>query len=163
MAKKLNKIEKYFGDFLTNKANSKDTIEDRKLRGNGVLSQISALLSDIPLWKWRTENSITIRQVWFINGCLFNYIVWLGFSPQDLHDLEVIDQKIIRLILVAKEKVTVEMLYLETTEIPIKRVIAVRRLLYLHTLLWRHKKEITRKINSKMKEEPYKENWINLV
>ena len=64
--------EKYLGDFLTNKANSKDTIEDRKSRGNAALSQMSAVLQDIPLGKWRTETGIALRQAWFINGCLFN-------------------------------------------------------------------------------------------
>ena len=83
---------------MTQKANSKDTIEDRKLRGNAMLSLMSALLSDIPLRKWRTETGITLRQSWFINGCLFNSEVWLGFSPQDLQDLEVIDHNILRLI-----------------------------------------------------------------
>ena len=90
--------EKYLEDFVTEKANSKDTIEDRKLRGNAMLSLMSALLSDIPLGKWRTETGITLRQSWFINGCIFNSEVWSGFSPQDLHDLQVIDHKILRLI-----------------------------------------------------------------
>ena len=76
---------------MTNKANSKDTIEDRKSRGNAALSQMSAMLQDIPLGKWRTGTGIALRQAWFINGCLFNSEVWLGFSPQDLHDLEVIE------------------------------------------------------------------------
>ena len=75
---------------------------------------------------------IAIRQVWFINGRLIKSEVWLAFSPQDLHDLEVIDHKIIRLILGAQKKVPVEMLYLETAELPMKHVIYVRRLLNLH-------------------------------
>ena len=74
-----------------------------------------------------------------------------------------IDHKILRVILGAQEKVPVEMLYLETAELPIKHVISVRRLLYLHTIIKRHKTEITRKVYTAMKDEPYKGDWINLV
>ena len=142
---------------------SKETIKDRKLRGNAMLSLMCALLSDIPLGKWRTETGISLRQSWFINGCLFNSEVWLGLSPQDLHDLNVIDHKILRLITGAQEKVPVEMLFLETGELPIKHVISVRRLMYLHTILKRNTNKITRKIYSAMKEDPIKGDWINLV
>ena len=38
--------EKYLGDFLRKRANSKDTIETRKTRGYSILSEISAMLKD---------------------------------------------------------------------------------------------------------------------
>ena len=116
------------------------------------------MLQDIPLGKWRTETGIALRQ-----ACLFNSEVWLGFSSQDLHDREVIEHKILRLILGAQKKVPVEMPYLETAELPLKHGISVRRLLCLHTIIKRHKSEITRKVYTEMKEEPYKGDWINLV
>jgi hypothetical protein len=112
--------EKYLGDYITEKANSKDTIQDRKSRGNAILSQMTALLSDIPLGNRRIEAGLALRSAWFLNGCLFNSEVWSGFSPQDLHDLEVIDHKILKLILGAQSKVPSEMLYLETNVLPIK-------------------------------------------
>ena len=61
-----------------------------------------------------------------------------------------------RLILGAQAKVTTEMLYLETSEIPVKNVISVRRLVYLHTILKRHDDEITKKVYVAMKENPLK-------
>jgi hypothetical protein len=41
--------EKYLGDFITKYANPKATIQDRKQKGYGILSEIKAILSDIPL------------------------------------------------------------------------------------------------------------------
>ena len=38
--------EKYLGDFLTIRANSKDTIAARKARGYGILGEIGAILRD---------------------------------------------------------------------------------------------------------------------
>ena len=155
--------EKYLGDQITSKANSKDTIEARISRGNAVLAQMTALLSDLPLGKRRTETGMILRSAWFLNGCLFNSEVWTGYLPKDLHALEVIDHQIMRLILGAQAKAPTEMLYLETAQLPIPDVISVRRLSYLHTILNRHTSELIRKVYQAMKEDPSKDDWVNLV
>ena len=92
---------------------------------------MTAILSDIPLGKRRTEAGIKLRHAWFLNGCLFNSEIWTAFTEQDLYGLDVVDHQILRLITGAHQKAPVEMLYLETVELPIKSLITVRRLLYL--------------------------------
>jgi hypothetical protein len=67
-----SKKEKYLGDYLTTKANSKETIANRKTKGYGILSEMSAILKDIPLGNRRTQIGIDLRKAWFLNGCLFN-------------------------------------------------------------------------------------------
>ena len=54
MERKCNKKEKrkekkYLGDYLTQYTNPKDTIQDRKRKGHGILSNLRAILEDIPL------------------------------------------------------------------------------------------------------------------
>ena len=71
-----------------------------------------------------------------------------------------INHQILRLITGAHQKAPVEMLYLETAELPIKSVITVRRLLFLQTILKRNTKELTRRIYSAMKEDPIEGDWI---
>ena len=121
---------------------------------------MNAILSDKPLGKRRTKAGIELRHAWFLNGCLFNSEVWTVFTDQDLHDLEVIDHQILRLITGAHEKAPVEMMYLKTAELTIKNVITVRRLLYLQTILRRNKKELISKVHCAMKENPIKGDWI---
>ena len=65
-----SKKEKYLGDYLTKYANPKATIMDRQQKGNGILSNIRAILEDIPLESRRLEIGITLREAWFINGTL---------------------------------------------------------------------------------------------
>jgi hypothetical protein len=89
--------------------------------------------------------------------------VWSGYTDSDLKDLEVIDHDILRAITGAQAKSPTEMLYLETAQVPVKSVIIVRRLLYLQTILHRHKSEIIRQIYDTMKEDPLKDDWIHLV
>jgi hypothetical protein len=155
--------EKYLGDFVTDKGNSKATIEDRKTRGYAVLSRISALLRDIPLGRKRIRVGIELRNAWFINGCFFNSEVWTGYSPSDLKDLETIDHKIMKVITGAQAKVPTEMLYLETGQLEISHIMTVRRLMYLHNILSRHKSELIHKTFKAMKQKPVKDDWIHLV
>ena len=112
---KCSEQEKYLGDIVSNKCNSKETIKDRRVRGNAILSKLGAILRDIPLGKWRTQIGLTLRQAWFLNGSVFNSEVWSGFTDNDLDDLEVIYHSIIRLINGAQAKVPVEMLYCSFT------------------------------------------------
>ena len=78
-------------------------------------------------------------------------------------DSHVIDRKVLKVITGAQAKVPIEMLYLETSQIPIKHVISVRILMYWHTLLKRNKEELTSQIYYAMKSKPLKDDWIYLV
>ena len=55
------------------------------------------------------------------------------------------------------------MLYLETSQVPIKDILSVRRLMYLYELLSRDKNELIHQIYITMKEDPLKDDWINLI
>ena len=160
---KSSEKEKYLGDYVTNKANSKETIKARTIRGNAIISEMRAMLRDIPLGNRRTQIGLVLRQAWFINGCFVNSEVWTGYAESNLDDLIVIDHSILRLITGSQAKVPVEMLYLETGQIPVKSIISIRRILYLHNILSRHEDQLVRRIYSAMKESPVKGDWIIMV
>ena len=61
--------------------------------------------------------------------------MWCAFSDFNLEVFEVLDRKILRLILGAHSKAPNDMLYLETGVIPIHHVVAERRLCYLKSIL----------------------------
>ena len=58
---------------------------------------------------------------------------------------------------------TVETLYLEAAAMSIRSVISVRRMVFLKTILRRHKDEITRTVYFAMKAKQYKGDWYDLV
>ena len=89
-----------------------------------------------------------------MNGILYNSGMWGSYADKYISELEVIDHMILLSILGAK--VPVETLYLETGAMSIRSVISVRRMIYLKTILNRHKYEVTRKVYFAMKENPYK-------
>ena len=122
-----------------------------------------AILQDIPLGNRRTQTGLILRQAWFINGCFFNSEIWTGVSDIDLKYLTIIDHKILRLITGAQAKVPIEMLFLETSQLPVKNIIASRRILYLHNILSRHEDELVRRVYCAMKNSPLKGDWCNTV
>ena len=76
--------EKYLGDIVDKNCNSHATIVERAMKGLGILTNIRALIMDIPLGKHRTEIGLTLRQAWFINGVLFNSETWNQLSKKDM-------------------------------------------------------------------------------
>ena len=75
--------------------------------------------------------------------------------------LEVIDHMILKTVLGAQAKVTVETLYQETSAMSKRHVISVIRMLYLKTILDREEHEVTKKVYIAKKNKPYKGDWYN--
>ena len=113
----------------------KETIKERKSRGIGIWPGMRAIFRDIPLGCRSTEIGIVLRKAWFINSCFCNSEVWSGYSEYDLNDLVVLDHHIFRLNTGSQLKVQVEMFYWKMSQVPIKDVISVKRLLYLHKII----------------------------
>ena len=155
--------EKYLGDRINTKGNPKATIEERKNKGFAIASQILAMLKELPLGNKRVEIGLVLRQAWMINGILFNSEVWNNLSKNSLKELEIVDRYLLRGILGAHAKVPTEHLYLETGCLPIPFVISVRRLIYHHTILKRHKSEVTRRVYESQRKNPHPGDWCELV
>ena len=60
--------EKYLGNFVLNKGTLDDTIKDRKLKGYSYISEIRALLSDMPFGHRRIKVGLMLRDAMFVNG-----------------------------------------------------------------------------------------------
>ena len=84
--------EKYLGDYMTNLANPKATIHDRKQKGYGILSKMKAILDDIPLGSKRFEIGCTLRESWFVNGTIFNSEIWNAYNENYLNLLQVLEK-----------------------------------------------------------------------
>ena len=112
--------EKYLGDFFSSDGKHGSTINERILRAYSYLSEIRALLTDMPFGKKRLQIGLMLRDAMFINGVLFNSEAWHSVHLKHLEELEVIDRSLMRFIIGAHSKTPSEMLYLETSTIPLR-------------------------------------------
>ena len=155
--------EKYLGDILQDNGKIDKTIEDRVAKGYGKVSEILAILSEVPLGKHRVEMGLHLRQAMFINGVLFNSDAWHGVTKTDIEKFEIIDNFLLKSIVKAHSKTTTVFTHLETGTLPISFIIASRRLNYLHNILKRNKSEMLLNVFKAQQEKPLKGDFIKLI
>ena len=68
----LKNCTKYLGDVFHSSGKAKYKLLDRTTKAHAILSEIWAILTDVPLGKYRTEIGLQLRQAMFVNGLLFN-------------------------------------------------------------------------------------------
>jgi hypothetical protein len=136
---------KYLGDIVSESGKPKSTICQRISRGYAIVSQIFALLGDLPVGNLRVQIGLALRHAWLINGILFNSEVWHSITTEQINQLVDIDKYLLRGLVGAHAKVPLEHIYLELAALPIIYVLSVRRMIYLQTLLKRHDNEVTKK------------------
>ena len=155
--------EKYLGDFIEKSGKSKSTLEDRAGKGWGILSEIKAILNEVPLGKYKVEIGLQLRQAMLVNGLLFNSEAWHSVSPDDLTPLEKIDEALLRFLLDSHAKAPLESLYLETGSIPIRYIVASRRMNFLQTIVKRDEEELTRRVLKAQMEDPSEGDFSEMV
>ena len=155
--------ETYLGDVIDKSGNVKPNIEGRKAKGYGIISNILAIVNEVPLGHWKIEAGLRLRQAMLVNGILFNSEAWHGISQKDIAPLEKVDEALLRGLLKAHSKIPIEALYLETGAIPIRFIVASRRIMYLQSILQKDKNEIVRKVFEAQKVDTSPGDYFELV
>ena len=106
---------KYLVDIINENGKPKSTVSQRITRGYAIVSQIFALLRDLPVGNLRVQIGLTLRHAWLINGILFNSESWHSTTAQFVD----IDKYLLRGLVGSHAKVAVEHLYLEMADLPI--------------------------------------------
>ena len=127
------------------------------------MNEILALLKEAPFGSYRTKAGLILRKALLINGTLFNSEAWHGITEKQVEDFSKLDHALLRGILGGHAKIATSALYLETSQIPFKHILACRRILYLHTILKRSKDELINKVYLAQKEDPSNGDFCKLV
>ena len=104
-----------------------------------------------------------MRNAMLISSMLTNSSVWYGMKEKHYVELEQVDEYFLKKLLNTKSTVAKEMLYLETSTIPIRFLIKQRRLNYLHHLLTRNTQELISKVYFAQCRQPGKNDWVETV
>ena len=155
--------EKYLGDLIDSSGTIRKTIEERKNKGYGIISEILAILEDIPLGRYKMEIGLLLRQAMLLNGILFNSESWHSVSETEYRMLETVDEHLLRALVKGHSKTPLEFLYLEAGVIPIRYIISSRRLIYHQMILQRDDNEITKKIYLAQKDDTTPGDFVELI
>ena len=88
------------------------------------------------------QMGVHLRQAMLINGMIFNSEAWHCLTETHIKHLQLIDNQLLRSIFNAQSKISIAFLYLELGILPIKFIIASRRLNFLHEILTRNDTEL---------------------
>ena len=155
--------EKYLGDYLSSSGKVKDTIEERVAKGYGIVAEILAMLEEIPLGSYRLDMGLKLRQAMLLNGVLFNSEAWHGVTKDDIHQLEKVDECLLRSLLQSHPKCPIEFLYLETGSTSIGHIVSSRRIMYLRTILRREDEELVKRVLREQEKNTTPGDFIQLV
>ena len=151
------------GDIVDTSGKIRSTIEERKRKGYGIVAEILAIVNDIPLGKYKMEIGLKLRKAMLLNSLLFNSEAWHDITEKEIKLLEVVDEHLLRSLAGAHSKTPLEFLYLETGSVPVRFILACRRMIYLQTILKRPDTELTKQIYLTQKEKPTKGDFYCLV
>ena len=101
----------------------------------GMKNQIMDILDDICFGPYTFEVALVLRDSLLINGILTNSEAWLVLSTAEVEQLEQADESLMRRILEVSQGCPKEMLYLELGCTPIRFIIMLRRIMFLHYML----------------------------
>ena len=110
--------EKYLGDFIEKSGKLKATIADRVAKGYDIVSEIQAIINEVPLGQYKLEIGLKLRQAMLINGMLYNSEAWHAITNDDITALQKVDEIFLRFLLNSQSKAPQEVLHLESGAIP---------------------------------------------
>ena len=155
--------EKYLGDIICKDGSNKKNIEARKGKGTGIKNQIMDILDDICFGPYTFEVALVLRDSLLINGILTNSEAWLALSTAEVEQLEQADESLMRRILKVSQGCPKEMLYLELGCTPIRFIIMLRRIMFLHYMLHEDPNCLIQRVLQAQIAQPSKNYFVQTV
>ena len=109
------------------------------------------------------EIGMQLRQAMLLNGILYNSEAWHGLKESHINELQKVDNYLLRSMFKSHSKTSTAFTHLETGTIPLKFIIASRRINYLHNILKRKDSETILKVFNAQKDNPLEGDFFKLV
>ena len=154
--------QKYLGDIVSSSGSLRDTIEDRRNKGWGKLSEISGILAEMPDTR-RIEVGLNLRMAKLINGTIYSSEAWSKITENELTRLEQVDLALLRSIVSGHSKTSRAFILLEFGVFGVRYLIMIRRLMYHYHLVTRSNNELIKKVYMKQKESSIKGDWFRTL
>ena len=153
----------YLGDILSYDGKPDKTIENRRQKGIGICSQITGLMNSVSLGFFFFNISFTLRNSMLVNGILTNAEVWNDVKMKQKETLESVDLMLLKKIFNAHSMTAKETFFLEAGVLPVRFIIAKRRLLYLWQIMHRKDDDLLKRVYQAQKVSKTKNGWAELI
>ena len=122
-----------------------------------------AIVKEAPLGRKRIEAGLLLRKSLLIIATLFNSEAWHGLTKSQIKAFEKIDEALIKDLTESHAKIPVPAIYLETGQVPVRYILACRRILYLQNILQGNDNELVKKVYLAQKADTSEGDICQLV
>ena len=159
-----SKEEKYLGQIVSSDGTNTKNIKYRVGKGIGMSNIICSILSYIPGGKFHFQNALIYRNAYFLSSMLSSCEAWYNLTKTEVNSLEKCDEVLLRKILGCSRQVPSEMLYLTLGILPIKFILIIRRLMYLHHILQqKYQKTLLYQFFEAQWKNPKCNDWVSQI
>ena len=155
--------EKYLGDVIMATGSNSLNIQERMRRGYGAVTEIMQMLEELCLGSYFFETANMLRKSLLLSTLLSNSEAWYNISQKDIENLEKVDEALLRKVFSAQCTTPLEVLYLETGNIPIRFILMSRRLNFLHYILNQDQESLLRSVFNAQVDNPIRGDWVTQV
>ena len=121
-------------------------VAKRLSKGWGRIREILAIVQEAPLGRRRIEAGLFLGKLLLLNGTLFNSEAWHGLKKGQIEAFKKIEEALIKGLIACHAKIPLPALYLETGQVPVRYILACRRILYLQSILDRSDEELIKRV-----------------
>ena len=121
------------------------------------------MISEGNFGKYSIQTGLILRNTNFTSRMLLNSEVWHSLTKVQINNLEIMDRRLLRKILNAHSKTSLEWLYSDTGQLDLNSLIKIRRLMYYWEIPNRDKSELIHRIYTTQKISNSTGDWVRLV
>ena len=98
------KTSKYLGDILSNDGKHKVNVLERKRKAIGIISDVFAILDELPLASKHVETGLLLRQTVLLSSLLFNTESVGNYTESDINAMEAVDNIFLSNLITKRQK-----------------------------------------------------------
>ena len=155
--------EKYLGQIISSDGKNTKHISKMRNKGIGLQNKVIQMLETMPGGKFHFVIAKILRNSLVISSILSSSEVWYGVTTEELRQLEEVDEIWMRKLLDCSYNVPRDLLFLELEIVPIRFIVQMRRLLYLHHILQQKKDSLLYRFFMAQLGEPTPKDWVSQV
>ena len=121
------------------------------------------MLEELCLGDYHFESANILRNSLLLNSLLSNGEAWYNVTEKEVSSLEKVDEMLIRKIFSAHSKTPIELLYLESGNIPIRFILKSKRVNYLWYILNEDGESLLSKVIQAQCKNPVIGDWVETV
>ena len=163
--KSMSKVDSvlYLGDKINIRGTVDENVKLRELKAVGILSQINSILKNVTLGIFYIRTALILREAMLINGIFTNAECWNFVSLKNIKVFEDADARFFSSLFESPRSTNRVLYFLETRKIPVRHILAERRLMYLYNILSKDDHVLIKKTYDSMKLKPVKFDWIYMI